>query len=110
VVVGRERCWVAWFPGGSRSGMPVLSGWGRCGVPWWGSGFVTVTAVGFGLDDGSPFGIRWCRTVFAAARYAAIVVKVMNRSVARGQLPPDHTIWLDNPVTPCLAELLHHTG
>lgn len=44
--------------------------------------------------------------LFAAARYAAIVVRVMNRLVERGHLPPDHTIWRDNPVATCLAEIL----
>jgi aminoglycoside phosphotransferase (APT) family kinase protein len=44
--------------------------------------------------------------VFAAVRYCAIVVRVMNRSVARGELPTDQTIWLENPSTVCLAQLL----
>jgi aminoglycoside phosphotransferase (APT) family kinase protein len=44
--------------------------------------------------------------VFAAARYAAIVVRVMNRTVARGLMPPDQTIWLENPASTCLEQLL----
>jgi aminoglycoside phosphotransferase (APT) family kinase protein len=44
--------------------------------------------------------------VFAAVRYCAIVVRVMNRAVARGLMPADQTIWLDNPSTVCLADLL----
>ncbi len=44
--------------------------------------------------------------VFAAARYTAIVVRVMNRMVARGHMPPDQTYWLDNQATACLAALL----
>jgi len=44
--------------------------------------------------------------IFAAARYCAIVVRVMNRSVARGELPADQTIWRDNPASTCLAQLL----
>jgi aminoglycoside phosphotransferase (APT) family kinase protein len=44
--------------------------------------------------------------VFAAARYAAIVVRVMNRTVARGQMAADQTIWLDNPASTCLGQLL----
>jgi len=44
--------------------------------------------------------------VFAAVRYTAIVVRVMNRTVARGLMPADQTIWLDNPSTVCLAGLL----
>jgi aminoglycoside phosphotransferase (APT) family kinase protein len=48
---------------------------------------------------------RWYE-VLAAARYCAIVVRVMNRSVARGELPADQKIWLENPATTCLAQLL----
>ena len=48
--------------------------------------------------------------VFAAARYAAIVVRVMNRLVDRGHMPVDHTIWIENPVVPCLEELLSEVG
>ena len=44
--------------------------------------------------------------VLAAARYCAIVVRVMNRTVARGQVPPDNTFWLDNASTRCLEVLL----
>jgi len=44
--------------------------------------------------------------VFAAARYCAIVVRVMNRSVARGEMPADQRVWLENPATACLAELM----
>ena len=43
--------------------------------------------------------------IFAAGRYTAIVVRVMNRMVARGDLPADQTIWLDNPATVCLEQL-----
>jgi len=48
---------------------------------------------------------RWTE-VFAAYRYAAIVVRVMNRAVARAELPADQRIWLENPATLCLEELL----
>jgi aminoglycoside phosphotransferase (APT) family kinase protein len=44
--------------------------------------------------------------VFAGARYAAIVVRVMNRMVARGHLPADNTIWIENPATAALRELM----
>ena len=44
--------------------------------------------------------------VFAAVRYTAIVLRVMNRMVDRGLLPPDQTIWLDNPATVCLDMIL----
>jgi aminoglycoside phosphotransferase (APT) family kinase protein len=48
---------------------------------------------------------RW-HEVFAAARYCAIVVRVMNRSVRRGEMPADQMIWRDNPATSCLEQLL----
>jgi aminoglycoside phosphotransferase (APT) family kinase protein len=44
--------------------------------------------------------------LFAAVRYAAIVVRVMNRLVDRGMMPPDHTIWLQNPAADALARVL----
>jgi aminoglycoside phosphotransferase (APT) family kinase protein len=47
--------------------------------------------------------------VFAAARYCAIVVRVMNRMVLRGQMPHDQTFWLENPSTDCLRQLLTDT-
>jgi hypothetical protein len=43
--------------------------------------------------------------LFAAARYAAIVVRVMNRMVDRGLLPADQTIYLE-PLAPVLRPLL----
>jgi len=44
--------------------------------------------------------------IFAAARYCVIVVRVMNRWEQRGDLPADHTIWLQNPASTALAALL----
>lgn len=44
--------------------------------------------------------------VFAAMRYTAIVVRVMNRGVDRGLVPSDHGLWLANPASQCLADLL----
>lgn len=44
--------------------------------------------------------------VFAAVRYTAIVVRVMNRLVERGIMPADQTVWLENPATDCLEMLL----
>ena len=44
--------------------------------------------------------------IFAAARYCAIVVRVMNRAVDRGLMPADHTIWLENPASAALESLL----
>ncbi len=60
--------------------------------------------------SGLPVGDTVFHEVFAAARYAAIVVQVMNRSVARGDLPPDQTIWLDNPASTCLGQMLAEFG
>lgn len=45
-----------------------------------------------------------------AFRYAAIVVRVMNRLVERGMLPAEQTIWIDNPASTCLAQLLDEVG
>ena len=39
-------------------------------------------------------------------RYSAIVVPVMNRTVDRGLLPPDHAIRFQNPAADCLRDLL----
>jgi len=52
-----------------------------------------------------PGDTRWYE-IFAALRYTAIVVRVMNRSVARGEMPPDQRIWIENPAATCLADLL----
>ncbi|MGI9602501.1 MAG: phosphotransferase family protein [Acidimicrobiales bacterium] len=57
-------------------------------------------AIGHDVGDTSYY------EIFAAARYCGIVVRVMNRLVARGVMPPDHQIWLDNPASDCLALLL----
>lgn len=48
--------------------------------------------------------------VFAAARYCAIVVRVMNRLVLRGHMPADQRVWIENPVVPCLEDLLAVAG
>lgn len=55
---------------------------------------------------GRDFGDTTWYEVFAGMRYTAIVVRVMNRSVDRGLVPPDHGIWLANPASQCLAQLL----
>jgi aminoglycoside phosphotransferase (APT) family kinase protein len=44
--------------------------------------------------------------LFAAYRYSAIVVRVTNRWVDRGDFAPDHTIWLENPAATALHQLL----
>jgi len=48
--------------------------------------------------------------VFAGARYAAIVVRVMNRLEDRGDLDPSHTIWLNNPAVDALAAIVEERG
>ena len=48
---------------------------------------------------------RWFE-IFAALRYCAIVVRVMNRTVDRGLAPADQTVWLENQATVCLEDLL----
>lgn len=49
--------------------------------------------------------VRWYE-IFAAARYCAIVVRVMNRAVSRGLLPSNQEIWRKNPAAECLVQLL----
>jgi aminoglycoside phosphotransferase (APT) family kinase protein len=44
--------------------------------------------------------------LFAGVRYAAIVVRVMNRLVDRGDLSGDQRLWLQNPASTCLDQLL----
>jgi len=44
--------------------------------------------------------------LLAGVRYCAIVVRIMNRMVDRGQMPADNNIWLDNPATTVTEELL----
>jgi aminoglycoside phosphotransferase (APT) family kinase protein len=48
--------------------------------------------------------------LFGAARYGAIVVRVMNRLVDRGLLGADQMIWLQNPAATCLDQLLAEGG
>jgi aminoglycoside phosphotransferase (APT) family kinase protein len=60
----------------------------------------------YSAATGRDVGDTWIHELFAAARYCGIVVRVMNRTVARGHLPEDHTIWRDNPASTALAQLL----
>ena len=55
-----------------------------------------------GLEVGD---LHWYE-VFAALRYCAIVVRVMNRTVERGLMPADNSVWLENQATACLEDLL----
>jgi aminoglycoside phosphotransferase (APT) family kinase protein len=58
----------------------------------------------------APVGDTTWHEIFAAARYCAIVVRVMNRAVARGEMPKGQRIWLENPASTCLAQLLEERG
>jgi aminoglycoside phosphotransferase (APT) family kinase protein len=60
----------------------------------------------YGEAVGRDVGDTRIHEVFAAARYCGIVVRVMNRTVARGLMPADHTVWRDNPASTALAQLL----
>ena len=55
---------------------------------------------------GRPIGDTHYHEVLGAMRYTAIVVRVMNRAEERAFIPPDHEIWLRNPASACLADLL----
>jgi aminoglycoside phosphotransferase (APT) family kinase protein len=55
---------------------------------------------------GTSIGSTTWYEVFSALRFATTVVQVMNRWVARGAVPQDHTTWRDNPATGVLADLL----
>ena len=44
--------------------------------------------------------------VLAAARYAPIVVRVMNRYEELGLIPANHTVWLENPPMTVLRNLM----
>jgi aminoglycoside phosphotransferase (APT) family kinase protein len=48
--------------------------------------------------------------IFSALRFAVTVVQVMNRWVARGAIPPDQTVWRDNPATAVLADLFEEVS
>ncbi len=59
---------------------------------------------------GTPKPDTYYFEVLGGMRYSAIVVRVMNRMVGRGQLPPDQTIWRENPAATALAQLLDKGG
>jgi aminoglycoside phosphotransferase (APT) family kinase protein len=48
--------------------------------------------------------------IFAALRYSAIIVRVMNRSAARGQTMADETFWRDNMTSQLLGTMLDEIG
>jgi aminoglycoside phosphotransferase (APT) family kinase protein len=55
---------------------------------------------------GRDVGDTTVHELFAAYRYSAIVVRIMNRWVDRALIPADHTIWLENPAATTLHQLL----
>ena len=59
---------------------------------------------------GIPVPDTYLFELFAAVRYAAIVVRVMNRLVARGVLPADQIIWRENPAAAALTQILAKGG
>jgi len=64
----------------------------------------------YGELAGCPTPDTFYCEVLGGVRYAAIVVRVMNRMVDRGQLPADQTIWLNNPAATALSQLLDKGG
>jgi len=59
---------------------------------------------------GIPVPDTFAYELVAAVRYAAIVVRVMNRMVGRGLLPADQIIWRENPAAEALKQLLAKGG
>ena len=59
----------------------------------------------FELSGRAPESTHWYE-VFAAVRYSAIVVRVINRTVDRGLMPAENDYWRENQSTACLEELL----
>ncbi len=65
---------------------------------------IYAAAAGIALPD------TYYYELLAGVRYAAIVVRVMNRLVARGVLPADQIIWRENPAAEALKQLLAEGG
>jgi aminoglycoside phosphotransferase (APT) family kinase protein len=59
----------------------------------------------FKASGRAPEPTEWYQ-ILAGVRYSAIVVRVANRSVERGLMSPDNTLWLENPATNCLRSLM----
>ncbi|MCA9512937.1 MAG: phosphotransferase family protein [Myxococcota bacterium] len=59
---------------------------------------------------GRSMGDTFYYELIGAFRYAAIVVRVSNRLVERGLLPADQTLWLQNPASTCLEQMLDEVG
>lgn len=62
-------------------------------------------AIYFELSGRPPVDLLWYE-VFAAVRYCAIVVRVINRTVDRGLMTAENDYWKDNQATACLEALL----
>jgi aminoglycoside phosphotransferase (APT) family kinase protein len=60
--------------------------------------------------SGRDVGDTTFHEIFAAFRYTAIVVRVMNRSAARGEGGAGETFWRDNPSSQLLASMLDEVG
>lgn len=60
--------------------------------------------------SGRELGDTFFFELYAAARYAILVVAVMNRWVGKGAIPEDHTIWLENPVAEMLGAMMDEGG
>lgn len=57
-----------------------------------------------------PLAETYYHEMLGAVRYSAIVVRVMNRLVDRGELPEDQPIWLHNPAATALGQLLEKSA
>jgi aminoglycoside phosphotransferase (APT) family kinase protein len=62
-------------------------------------------AIYFDLAGRTPVDTLWYE-IFAAVRYSAIVVRVINRTVDRGLMPAENDYWRKNQATHCLEDLL----
>ena len=65
----------------------------------------TQASIGAPSTRTRPEGVWW-QEVFGAARYCAIVVRVVNRLEERGTLPTGSDLYLAGGVTECLRMLL----
>jgi len=60
--------------------------------------------------SGKPVGDTYYHEIFGAVRYSTVVIRVMNRLVARGDLSADQPIWLHNPAATALSQLLEKSA
>jgi aminoglycoside phosphotransferase (APT) family kinase protein len=64
----------------------------------------------YAARSGRPLAETYYHEVLGAVRYSAVVVRVMNRLVDRGELPEDQPIWLHNPAATALGQLLEKSA